>query len=180
MNRHCTLRLPAVAVAISLAAGCMTARTGGEDRGRLLFDAVVGTTFRNHVRPVADPVHGDGIVLLGERVSGDRCQMTFVNRDGFFVVPEGHTGRVTVRVLVRGEGRIRIALVSRRKLRSYYFDAPPPGQWTELELPLTHVEGRIEEGSPVNDITMWLLSSAKGEPLEKNAAVYFDRAVFHP
>ncbi|MCX7591875.1 MAG: hypothetical protein N2255_09640, partial [Kiritimatiellae bacterium] len=139
-----------------------------------LFDARTGTTWRNHVRIVPDPVGDAGDVLVAERVAKDRCQMTFVNDKGFFTMPKDSRGSVVLRLLVKGKGRIRVALVSGERIKSYYRTPPAESQWFEIELPLAEMEGKIPPGEPIRDITVWLLNPEGATTLDEDALLYLD------
>ena len=170
-----------------LLAGCMPGGTGKvQTKDQLLFDAGTKLSFRNHVKPVLDPAGGKRIhmVLVGERVSKTMHHLVFMKKGGFFTVPEGHKGAVVVRLFVRKERRVRIALVAGKKLKSYYLQVPAEGEWCELVLPLKHIEKKIAAGQAVNDISIWLLGaklpSGKPAKLEKGSKIYLDRVSFRP
>jgi hypothetical protein len=174
---------PAVEVLIMFAfsffmAGCVT-RTGGQGASgdRVLFDSSGGSTYRNHVKAVPDPAGGAGTVLVAERVAKDSCQMTFVKDGGFFAVPQDYEGNVVLRILVQGKVRLRVAMVSGEKLKSYYRELVGKNEWIEIALPLSDLRDKIPTGDRVNDITLWLLAPEKGAVLDKDARLYLDRAV---
>jgi hypothetical protein len=168
--------LAGLVVCLSLA-GCLAPRPPG---AALLFDAAGGTTWTNHVKLVPDPAGGEQKVLLGERVAKDSCQMTFINDKGFFAVPDGLRGAVIMRLLVRGEGQVRVALVSGQKMKSYYRRPLATNQWCEITLPLAELKGKVDAGDRINDITVWLQALQKGAPLAADARIYLDRVVFDP
>lgn len=178
-----------VAALVALA-GCRAgAGGGGSMKEQLLVDHAVKLSFRNHVKPVPDPAGGGGTVLVGERVSKTEHHMVFEQKPGFFKVPEGHKGAVVARVFVRGERRVRVALVAGEKLKSYYLQVPEEGKWCDLVLPLEHVKAKISAGETVNDISLWLLG-AEGEPdangkketkpLRPGSEFYLERLTFRP
>lgn len=161
-------------------AGCAHPPSDAAAAGTLLFDAAGGSDWRNHVKVVSDPAGGTGSALLGERVSRDSCQMTFTRQQGFFAVPAEMRGAVVLRLLVRGEAQIRVALVSGAKIKSYYRPPPATNRWCNLVLPLSEAEGKLAPGDRVNDITLWLKPPAGRSDLAPEAGFYLDRAAFMP
>jgi hypothetical protein len=160
-------------------AGIALAAPSAGVAGQLLFDAASGTTYRNHVKLVPDPLGGDAKVLIAERVAKDKCQMTFVNDKGFFAVPASYTGKVVLRVLVHGKNRLRVALVSGQNIKSYYRDVAGAGdKWEDVELDLSELKGKVPAGEQIKDITVWLLAPEKDAALDKDARLHFDRASY--
>jgi hypothetical protein len=138
----------------------------------LLVDFQGGTTGRAHCTVVQDPFGCRDKVILGELVDAEKGwnKTSFFNDDGFFAVPPDWQGEVLLRFAVRGERRMRVALVSDKgRLKSYYFDAPRLDRWVEVALPLDHVSGRIHPGEKVVDISIWQMGGGA------DAALYVDR-----
>jgi len=144
-----------------------------EAAGRLLFDHAGGTTGRAHCTVVDDPFGGSGKVIFGEVVEKAYNKTSFFNRKGFFVVPPGRRGDVVLRYAVRGERTMRVALVAKSgALRSYYFEAPVLESWTEAVLPLERLEGKVEPGEAIVDVSIWQQGGGKA------GGLWVDRAVF--
>jgi hypothetical protein len=177
MNNPATwMTLALTAGALGLVGCALTQpRNAGTANGLLLFNAAGGTSWRNHVTPVPNPA-GSGDVLQAERVERHRFQMSFIQKDGFFVMPDPLRGAVRLRLLVQREGRIRVALVSGAKIKSYYQSPPVTNQWFEMTLPLAEAAGRLAPGDRINDITLWLGQAAEGQTLAPDAQFYFDEA----
>ncbi|MGQ9660929.1 MAG: hypothetical protein ACUVWX_01155 [Kiritimatiellia bacterium] len=166
-----------IAIGLMLA-GCIAAQMYGNGSDSLLFDARGGTTWRNHVKVVPDPLGSTNEVLFAERVAKDRCQMTFVHSKGFFVVPEGYEGSVVLRTLVKGRGRLRIALVAGEKIKSYYRIPFATNTWVEVELPLVESKGKLQPADKIADITVWLLAPEGETQLASDAQLFLARATY--
>jgi hypothetical protein len=182
MNRSWTAPVTLLGLAVLLA-GCRpgAAPAGGKSvTERLLVDQAAQLSFRNHVKTVPDPAGGPGTVLAADRVSRGDHQMVFNQEAGFFVVPEDYRGAVRLRVLVRAERRLRVALVAAGRIRSYYLDVPEEGRWCDLELPLRNLEGKIAPGQTIDDITIWLKCAEGQKELRPGSALYLDRITFRP
>lgn len=178
---HSAVGTPPLLIAIGLMlAGYIASRMQGQSSESLLFDAKTGTTWRNHVTIVPDPLGSTNEVLFAERVAKDRCQMTFVNSKGFFVVPEGYEGSVVLRTLVKGRGRLRIALVAGEKIKSYYRIPSATNTWVEVELPLVESKGKLQPGDKIADITVWLLAPEGATQLASDAQLFLERATYRP
>lgn len=154
---------------LALAAGPLVGCAGRET---LLLDHRSGTTGRPHCTTVRDPFGGAGLVITGEFIGDGHNKTTFLNKDGFFVVPPEWRGSVVLRIAVRGSRKLRIALVSERgKLKSYRPELPAEGRWCEVVLPLRHISSTIRPGEKIVDITIWQVES------DKEGALYVDRAL---
>ena len=175
--REAVLEGAVLAAAALAAAGC---RTQGEARvqelGRALFDVDGGTTWKNHVTAVPDPGGSGRRVWDGEKVSSTSQKMSFVNSGGFFTVPDGYRGRAVLRLWVSGSRRLRVAMTG-KQTRSYYLAAPAEGRWFDLELPLEHLRGKLAEGEPVDDITVWLQPPVDGGTLPEGSKLYLEKAL---
>jgi len=137
-----------------------------------LFDAQGGTTSRPHCHTVDDPFGGTGKVITGEVVEKDYNKTTFLNGKGFFVVPPGWKGSVVLRVAVRAERKLRVALVSESgPLKSYYPELPAEGKWCEVVLPLRELSAKIKAGEKIVDISVWQLGGGKA------GGLYVDHAL---
>lgn len=173
-----------VAVILLLATlGCdpATVPTGPKEKQPMpeitLIDPHVKFSFRNHVTAVADPLGGQATVWSGERVSSRVHQMTFVQKTGFFEVPADYRGSLVARLLVRQERRVRIAVVSGTKIRSYYREIPVENQWFDLVLPLEELRGKLEPGDKVDDMTLWLRAAEDAKELKDGSEFYLERIV---
>jgi len=173
--------LVAAAAVLAGAYGCRPEAAGtggpGKDRDMLLVDHATELSFRNHVKPVPDPLGSGGTVLVGERVSKGEHHMVFEQKTGHFKVPEGYRGALVVRVLVRQERRVRVAVVSGEKLRSYYQEVPAENRWCDLVLPLENLRGKIEPGDTVSDLSLWLKPPEGVKELKPGSEFYLERIV---
>jgi len=174
----------ALAVALAGACGCAPRTPGSSGPGKdlamgekLLVDHATKLSFRNHVKPVPDPLGGGGTVLVGERVSKTDHHMVFEQKAGHFVVPEDYRGALVVRVLVRQERRVRVAVVSGSKLKSFYQDVPAENRWCDLVLPLENLRGKLGTGDVVTDLSCWLKAPEGAAELKAGSEFYLDRIV---
>jgi hypothetical protein len=173
------------AVTLAGAFGCSSQTGGGPGKGLamgeiLLVDHATKLSFRNHVKPVPDPLGGGGTVLVGERVSKSEHHMVFEQKTGHFKVPEDYRGALVVRVLVRQERRVRVAVVSGDKLKSYYQEVPAENQWCDLVLPLESLRGKIDPGATVTDLSLWLKPPEGAKELKAGSEFYLERIVLRP
>lgn len=165
--------------ALLCGAGCLhTTETTRPARSSILFDTNGGTDWRNHVKVVPDPTGGSSDVLIGERVSPKTCQMTFTRKTAFFIVPDKMAGAVSLRLLAQNANRVKVALVSGKKIKNYYRNLPIADEWCEVILPLSESEGKLQPGDMVNDITLWLVPSEGEETLPQDARFYLSEASY--
>jgi hypothetical protein len=166
------------------AAGCRPPSSGpggpGKDRETLLVDHATKLDFRNHVKPVPDPLGGGATVLAGDRVSKGDHQMVFVRNAGHFQVPADYRGALVLRVLVRQELRVRVALVSGQKLKSVYLEVPAENQWCDLVVPLAEARDKLSPGDAVNDLTLWLKPPEGVKELKAGSEFYLARIALRP
>ncbi|MHC4914456.1 MAG: hypothetical protein ACYTGB_03110 [Planctomycetota bacterium] len=164
------------AAGLLLLAGCgPAAEEKPEMETKTLFSVEGGLTFKNHVKAVADPAGGGGQVF---QTSDGNKKMTFVNGEGFFTVPAGHTGRILVRLYATAALNLKFAVVGEKKHRSYYRKVPETGKWFEVELPVADLKDKVAEGEKVKDVTVWLKPLEKGGKVPADAQLYCSGARF--
>jgi hypothetical protein len=154
----------------ALLVGCAP-QSGGDAavKGKVIFDTASGLTFKNHVEVTADPAGGAGQVFA---TADEHKKMTFVNGQGFFAVPAGHAGRVSLRLYAVGVPRLRIAVVGEKKHKSFYVKPPAEGSWFDLDLELAECRDRIAEGEQVKDITIWIKPLEQGGKVPTESRLY--------
>jgi len=158
-------RLLIVALAAGLLAGCASQDT-------LLFDVDGGTTARPHCTVVDDPFGGPGKVLVGEPVEKNANKTTFINSKGFFAIPPEWGGSVFIRLAVRGSRKLKVQMVAKGcRPKTYRFELPVEGRWSEVELPVRNASDRTKPGDTVFDVSIWQLDGGK------QGRLWVDRAV---
>ncbi|HOX06534.1 MAG TPA: hypothetical protein PK280_09045 [Planctomycetota bacterium] len=164
------------------ALGCRSQTDGTPAAGRdlLLADHATKLSFRNHVKPVPDPLGSGATVLSGEKVSKGDHQMVFAQNGGHFKVPADYRGALVLRVLVRQERRVRIAIVSGEKLKSVYLEVPAENQWCDLVVLLEGLRGKLLPGEAVNDLTLWLKPPEGVKELKAGSEFYLERISLRP
>jgi len=160
-----------------LLAGCWLAPGGGARPAagdQLLVDAAGGGTSRIHCRNVPDPFGGGGQVIAGELVEKDMHKTTFLHKEGFFAIPALGRADLVVRLAVKGERKVRIALVNDQgTVKSFYRELPEENRWITLRLPLEDVLAKLPAGEKIVDLCIWQLGG--GKP----AGLYVDRLLLH-
>jgi len=137
-----------------------------------LFDAVEGATRRLHFEAVPDPFGGPGTVARGTAGLHGGQKLVFLNDRGFFAMPADATGRsVVIRMAVRGQRSVRIALVAKGKGFSYRATLPAEGKWCDVEVPLSSAGNRVPAGAKIVDVTLFGSDPSPGAALYVHSAV---------